>query len=169
MECWGKDNTFTNRLWWWPPFFWLHHRWKPWKFSYKLSKNEGNEISLLSFRNGLSSNISRQYIIFFLSISVFFFFLSFFLIFLKAGYHKKAINCSCLLSTKTEGTATILTGSEDNSIRLCSIDQLDWKSSSSYLRHISSVRAVALVDDVLVTAGGRAQMILWHIQNYSGK
>ncbi|CAH1397318.1 unnamed protein product [Nezara viridula] len=86
-----------------------------------------------------------------------------------AGYHKKAINCCCLLSLKEDGMASILTGSEDNSIRLSLIDQLDWKCSSSYLRHISSVRAAVLVDDVLVTAGGRAQMILWHVQNYSGE
>ncbi|XP_066906772.1 tRNA (34-2'-O)-methyltransferase regulator WDR6 isoform X2 [Halyomorpha halys] len=86
-----------------------------------------------------------------------------------AGYHKKAINCSYLLSSKKERSACILTASEDNAIKICSIDQSSWKCSSSYLTHISSVRAVTLIDDVLVTAGGRAQIILWQVQNNSGE
>lgn len=82
------------------------------------------------------------------------------------GYHTKPINSACVLSLDNE-RAIALTGSEDNSLKLCKFEKDGWIGCSTYIRHISAVRTLKCIENIVVSAGARAQLIIWELHENS--
>ena len=87
---------------------------------------------------------------------------------LKNGLHSLVINCIEHCHFNTSQHHYVLTGSEDTFIKVIRVDEGDFKLEQTLRSHISSVKAMHLVDltenkKLLVTAGGRAEFKVWRL------
>lgn len=84
---------------------------------------------------------------------------------LLEGFHTDEINC--MKKLPLNGDVWMVSGGEDNTVRISQYIHGEWKSKSVIRSHLSSVRAIATVSslhgDFVFTAGGRAQIKVWKV------
>ncbi|XP_073990783.1 tRNA (34-2'-O)-methyltransferase regulator WDR6 [Rhodnius prolixus] len=92
----------------------------------------------------------------------------------EAGFHSKSINAAFLLDTQSDSNNFIVTGGEDNTLRLFCWNGKTFNSKITLNRHISSIRAIHAIKDrssnssFVASCGGRGQLIMWQALECKG-